>query len=71
MSSKGVIGVWLTLLAARGLVVFCLYMAQRPIGQSMQQERSKEEFTEYNGSQHHHYRVHKVHTARVSFFVLN
>ncbi|WP_118951712.1 hypothetical protein [Taibaiella helva] len=71
MSSKGVIGIWLTLLAVRGLMVFCLYMTNRPMGQGMQQEQSTEQPAVYSSLQQHHYKVHKVHTAGISFFVLD
>lgn len=70
MSSKGVIWIWLTMLAIRGLVVFCLYIAARPLAREAGEEQQPKVGLTIAGPQKH-FRMHQVHTAGISFFVLH
>lgn len=58
------------MLAIRGLVVFCLYIAARPLVREAGEEQQAKAGLTIAGPQKH-LRVQQVHTAGISFFVLH
>ena len=69
MATKGALWIWLTLLAIRGLVVFCFYAHYQHRSAELQQEELSREAPA--SPPQHHYRINQVHTAGVSFFMLS
>lgn len=68
MTTKGALWIWLSLLAIRGLVVFCFY--------AHYQQSNVEQQEAYSGEMQasppqHHYSINQVHAAGINFFVLN
>ena len=70
MASKGILWIWLSLLALRGLAVFCFYINYQHGNVDHQSEVYLKETPAYNLPSHS-YKFNKVHTAGISFFVLS
>ena len=70
MATKGAIWIWLTLLAVRGLAVFCIYMHYQAVNTALQEEALSKEMQQEPALQHH-YRIHTVHTGQFYFFLLS
>ncbi len=69
MTNKGTLWIWLSLLAIRGLVVFCLYWHTQQRDAELQQEAFSAEMQHKPSA--HHYKINQVHAAGLNFFVLN
>jgi hypothetical protein len=68
MTTKGTLWIWLSLLAIRGLAVFCFYWNAQQRNAELQQEGVSAET--HNVPPPHHHRINQVHAAGISFFVL-
>ena len=68
MATKGAIWIWLTLLAIRGLTVFCFSMHYQQVYREQQESMTKETPP---AAPAHQYSIHKVQAANFSFILLS